>query len=124
MPLHSSCIMASTRVPADSYEKLNTTKEPNWLELPRDVTLNILQRLGTVEIITSACLVCPSWWNICKDPYIWRTIHVSKVDYLCYTLVELEKMCRIAVKRSCGQLEEIYIDFFGTDELLEYIADR
>ncbi|KAJ1427621.1 F-box/LRR protein [Sesbania bispinosa] len=32
---------------------------PNWLELPRDVTANILQRLGVVEIVTSACQVCP-----------------------------------------------------------------
>ncbi|XP_058752625.1 putative F-box/LRR-repeat protein 23 [Vicia villosa] len=116
--------MASTSVPAAEVEKLNPTKEPNWLELPRDVTLNILQRLGTVEIITSACLVCPSWWNICKDPYIWRTIHVSKFGYPRYSLVDLEKMCRLAVQRSCGQLEDIYIDFIGTDELLEYIADR
>jgi hypothetical protein len=50
---------------------------PNWLELPRDITSNILQRLGVVEILTNACNVCPYWWSICKDPRMWRTIHMS-----------------------------------------------
>ncbi|KAJ1387090.1 F-box-like domain superfamily [Sesbania bispinosa] len=39
-------------------EKDAEGESPNWLELPRDVTANILQRLGAVEIVTSACRVC------------------------------------------------------------------
>ncbi|XP_058742400.1 putative F-box/LRR-repeat protein 9 [Vicia villosa] len=116
--------MLSSRVPASEVKMENTTTKPNWLELPRDVTLNILQRLGTVEIITSACLVCPLWWNFCKDPYIWRTIHMPEFYHRRYNRVDWVKMCRYAVDRSCGQLEDIYIYMFGNDELLEYIADR
>ncbi|XP_058752623.1 F-box protein SKIP19-like [Vicia villosa] len=100
----------------------NTTRKPNWLELPRDVTLNILQRLHTVEVITSACLVCPLWWNICRDPYMWRTILMSEFYHA--RGMDWVKMCQYAVDRSCGQLEDIYIHMFGNDELLEYIADR
>lgn len=102
----------------------NTTRKPNWLELPRDVTLNILQRLHTVEVITSACLVCPLWWNLHKDPYIWRTIRMPEFYHRRYNRVDWEKMCRYAVDRSCGQLEDIYIYMFGNDELLKYMADR
>ncbi|KAL5066961.1 hypothetical protein RYX36_017848 [Vicia faba] len=101
----------------------NTRTKPNWLELPRDVTLNILQRLRTVEIITSACLVCPLWWNFCKEPCIWRTIRMHMSLYSHYDNEDLVKMCRYAVLKSCGQLEEIYISSFGNDELLEYITN-
>ncbi|XP_058752624.1 F-box protein SKIP19-like [Vicia villosa] len=116
--------MASSSVPATKVESESTTTKPNWLELPRDVTLNILQRLGTIEIISSACQVCPLWWNICKDPCMWRTIHMSKFRYPRhkYSDVDLVKMCRYAVQKSCGQLEDIYIGFFGNDKLLEYIG--
>ncbi|MCI38935.1 F-box protein SKIP19 [Trifolium medium] len=57
--------------------KLEITTNPNWLELPRDITSNILQRLGAVEILKNARNVCPYWWNICKDPSMWREIHIG-----------------------------------------------
>ncbi|KAJ1440416.1 Leucine-rich repeat [Sesbania bispinosa] len=94
---------------------------PNWLELPRDVTVNILQRLGVVEIVTRACQVCPLWWNICKDPLMWRTIHmISNRDTA--SRFDLVKICRYAVQQSCGHVEDISIENFGTNDLLKYIA--
>jgi hypothetical protein len=97
---------------------------PNWLELPRDITTNILQRLNSFEIVTSACQVCPLWWNICKDPLMWRTIDMTRRSRSRYYADEnLVKICRIAIDRSCGQLENIDIQDFGTDDLLAYIAD-
>ncbi|RHN68162.1 putative F-box domain-containing protein [Medicago truncatula] len=56
--------------------KGESTTKPNWLELPIDLMKNILQRLDTVEIVTSARNVCSLWRNICKDPLMWRTIHM------------------------------------------------
>ncbi|KAJ1398190.1 Leucine-rich repeat domain superfamily [Sesbania bispinosa] len=97
-------------------------ESPNWLELPRDVTANILQRLGAIEIVTSACHVCPLWWNICKDPFMWRTIHMS-YNIFRNSPYNLENVCRYAVDRSCGQLEDIHILYFGSDDLLNYISD-
>ncbi|KAK2441828.1 putative F-box/LRR-repeat protein [Trifolium repens] len=76
---------------------------PNWLELPRDITVNILQRLSTVDIVTSACLACPLWWNICKDPFMWRTIQIIiKLNNNSHS--GLLKICRYAIERSCGCL--------------------
>jgi len=100
------------------------TRNPNWLELPRDITQNILQRLGTIEIITSVCQVCPIWWNICKDPLMRRTIRMTMMHFSRYNYADLVKICRKAVEQSCGQLETIDIEYFGTDDLLKYIADR
>ncbi|XP_057445054.1 putative F-box/LRR-repeat protein 23 [Lotus japonicus] len=34
------------------------------------------------------------------------------------------KICRFASRRSCGLLEEINIEYFGTDDLLLYIANN
>ncbi|XP_045826236.1 putative F-box/LRR-repeat protein 23 [Trifolium pratense] len=95
---------------------------PNWLELPIDITRNILQRLDIINIVTSICLVCPLWWNICKDPSMWRTIHMSNNETSRYSDEDLVNICRYAAERSCGQLEDIEIVSFCTDNLLQYIA--
>lgn len=99
--------------------------EPNWLELPREVAANILQRLGVVEIVTSVCLVCPQWWNICKEPLFWRTIDMrNESNDIHPSIYDLVKICCYAVERSSGHLEDIDIQYFGTDDLLKFIADR
>jgi hypothetical protein len=107
------------------------TPLPNWLELPRDITINILQRLDTIDIVTSACVVCPLWWNICKDPLLWQTINMIKDISLSYfdTAYDayssrLENICRYAVDRSSGYLKDIYIHKFATNDLLNHIANR
>ncbi|XP_059636181.1 F-box protein SKIP19 [Cornus florida] len=95
----------------------------NWLELPRDVTTMILNKLGVIEILTSAQKVCMTWRKICKEPSMGRTIeiHNLKDGGIFY---DLEKMVRHAINPSCGQLVDIKIQFFGTDELLQYIIER
>ncbi|KAI5435378.1 hypothetical protein KIW84_021983 [Lathyrus oleraceus] len=109
-------------------EKLEISPKPNWLELPRDITINILQRLGTLDLVTSASVVCPLWWNICKDPLIWTTIDMMSnlsfsQNYFAY-YSRLEKICLYAIDRSCGQLKNIHFYKFGTDGLLYNIAKR
>jgi len=119
-------MMASPSVPSTGVERESKTAEPNWLELPRDLTINILQRLDTIEIVTSVCQVCPLWWNICKDPHMWRTISMiqsSRYDYWEWMKMDLANICRYAVERSCGQLEDIDIEFCLTDDLFKYIAE-
>ncbi|CAJ2640759.1 unnamed protein product [Trifolium pratense] len=107
--------------------KVESTRMPNWLELPIDLTKNILQRLDTVEIVTSARNVCSLWWNICKDPLMWRgrrTINMSGYQTRQFDFSCLEKICRCAIDLSCGHLEDIDISLFGTDDLLRYMAHR
>ncbi|PNX90020.1 F-box protein skip19 [Trifolium pratense] len=111
--------MMACSIPTD-----NNTTIPNWLDLPVEITANILQRLNTIDIVTSACKVCPLWENICKDPLMWRTIRMRYNDASPYIFnhVDLVKICRFAVKQSCGHLEDIDIDYFCTDDLLRYIT--
>ncbi|CAJ2643963.1 unnamed protein product [Trifolium pratense] len=116
MMMPSACSIASKKAKGDC------TTVPNWLELPREITANILQRLPTVQIVTSACLVCPQWWNICKDPLMWRTIHMAGFDYFTCSFRELAKICQYAIERSCGHLIDIQIEYFGSDDILECIA--
>ncbi|CAJ2640727.1 unnamed protein product [Trifolium pratense] len=113
---------SSSFLPTKEVEGESVTV-PNWLELPKDITTNILQRLETFEIVTSACLVCPLWWNICKDPLMWRTIRMRKRN-IYHSDNNLVDICRFAIERSCGQLESICVEYFGTDELLQCIAEN
>lgn len=102
--------------------KRESATGPNWLELPKELTTIILQKLNTIEIVTSASPVCSLWWNICKDPLMWRTIDM--IEDSDHPNHKLEKICRYAIDRSCGHLEDISIGNFATNDLLKYIADR
>lgn len=118
--------MSSRSSPSKKAKVVESATEPNWLELPIDVTADILQRLGAFTILTRARKVCSLWWIICQDPLMWRTIDMG-MDYI-YLLPQctqnsnsLKKMCHYAVDLSCGHLEDINIYRFGTDDLLNYI---
>ncbi|KAJ8449902.1 hypothetical protein Cgig2_029264 [Carnegiea gigantea] len=95
----------------------------NWLELPRDVTLMILMKLGTFEILETAQFVCKLWYNLCKDPSIWRVIKMQNLDE-----PELEEkhqnMLYNALDRSSGGLLSLDIEGFGSDQLILCIAHR
>ncbi|KEH34638.1 F-box/LRR protein [Medicago truncatula] len=117
--------MASCSFTAKEAE-CKSTMVPNWLELLREITANILQRLDTIEIVKSACQVCPLWWDICKDPLLWRTIHIRIpcMSLIHFNYQDLTRICCYAVERSCGHLEDINIEYSVTDELLEFIAEN
>ncbi|KAH0641768.1 hypothetical protein KY290_033374 [Solanum tuberosum] len=36
---------------------------PPWVDLPAEITVDILQRLGTIEIVESVQRVCSTWWK-------------------------------------------------------------
>jgi hypothetical protein len=122
-------MMASCSVPTHET-KGESTMVPNWLELPIDITTNILQRLDTIDIVTSACLVCSLWWNIFKEPRMWQTIRMvdqgyRSWDYPLWDYCDLVEICCYAIGRSWDHhLENIYIDSFGSDYLLRYLAQK
>ncbi|CAA7019392.1 unnamed protein product [Microthlaspi erraticum] len=109
----------------------------NWAELPPELTSSILVRLGAIEILQNAQRVCTSWYRACKDPSMWRKIHMHKhndypsispddYDYNAYMIKmksRHEAMARHAVDRSQGGLVEIDIWLFGTGPLLSHIVD-
>ena len=91
----------------------------NWEDLPWEVTASIFSRLMATGILMSVQFVCKSWFDICKDPLLWRRINVVNDRE-----AAVGRLCRHAVDRSCGGLLDINIDYFGTDDLLKYITDR
>ncbi|KAH6793146.1 hypothetical protein C2S52_003623 [Perilla frutescens var. hirtella] len=113
------------KIPAAKAVSSSSVAPPPWIELPRDVTANILKRLGAREILKSAEKVCSSWWKVCQDPIMWRVIELCKCNP---KHLDEEKdftiMCRRAVERSKGDLVDLTIDVFADDQLINYIADR
>ncbi|XP_020978214.1 F-box protein SKIP19-like [Arachis ipaensis] len=98
-------------------------KKLNWLDLPDDLTLMIIGKLMTFEILTSTQFVCPKWRRICMDPLLWCTINMCDIGIHNSVDYNLEKLCRHAIDRSCGHLIDISIEYFGTNNLLKYIID-
>ncbi|XP_022863162.1 F-box protein SKIP19-like [Olea europaea var. sylvestris] len=115
---------AKAKAEAASSARPTPPPPPPWLELPPEVTANILHRLGAHDMLKSAQEVCTTWRNVCKDPSIWRVIDMKNLGKYHDMSVYLETTCRQAVDRSEGQLTDIYIDYFATDELLQYISER
>ncbi|VVB07867.1 unnamed protein product [Arabis nemorensis] len=95
-----------------------------WAELPPELTSSILLRLGAIEILENAQKVCRSWRRVCKDPSMWRRIDMHNLGDSGSMEYDLDIMCRHAVDRSEGGLIAIDIWSFGTDDLLDYIAQR
>ncbi|KAL7148064.1 hypothetical protein ABFS83_06G152200 [Erythranthe nasuta] len=97
---------------------------PPWLNLPREITAAILQKLRTVEILTTAQKVCTTWRSVCNDPSMWRRVDIHGSEDTWEMPLDLDKICRHAVDRSSGQLIDISIEYFGNDDLLLYISRR
>ncbi|OIT34129.1 PREDICTED: putative F-box/LRR-repeat protein 23 [Nicotiana attenuata] len=97
---------------------------PPWVELPREITMDILQRLGAMEIVESAQRVCSTWWKVCHDPAMWSVVDLKNEGDNFKMPWVLDKICRIAVDRSQGQLLKISIDNFGSIDMINYIAER
>ncbi|KAI3680976.1 hypothetical protein L6452_35756 [Arctium lappa] len=98
-------------------------KTPNWLEMPHEIMGGmILQRLGAVEILNSAQKVCTTWRRICKDPAMWKVIELDHYFDFWYEEDDFEELSKQAVHRSCGELIDISLKYFGTDDLLDFIS--
>ncbi|EOA18083.1 hypothetical protein CARUB_v10006535mg [Capsella rubella] len=108
---------------SSSVPSLMKDEEPrNWAKLPSELTSLILTRLSVIDILENAQKVCKPWYCVCKDPSMWRKIDMQTLEEF-LKKYDLESMCRNAVDRSQGGLLEIDIWHFGTDDLLNYIAD-
>ncbi|MFS7913300.1 putative F-box domain, leucine-rich repeat domain superfamily, F-box-like domain superfamily [Helianthus anomalus] len=106
----SEVTMASTSNPRKRKIVLvpNPKQQPqpqttrNLLELPSDLMVNILQRIGVVDILENAQKVCTAWREICKDPAMWTV--VSMVCFSGQSRPTCQEMCKHVVDRSQGQL--------------------
>ncbi|XP_019180153.1 PREDICTED: putative F-box/LRR-repeat protein 23 [Ipomoea nil] len=95
----------------------------SWVDLPLELTANILQRLSVEDIFQSA-LVCTAWWRLWQDPSMWRYVDFWNLVAQRGKARDWDKICREIVNRSEGQLISIKLGHFATDDLLFYIAQR
>ncbi|CAN8246195.1 unnamed protein product [Cochlearia groenlandica] len=111
--------MASSSSP--SPPQMKDQERRNWAELPSELLVLIMLSLTPFEILENAQKVCRSWRRVSKDPSLWRKIDIRnhKGNRRC-----VDGMCRQAVDRSQGDLVEIHIGKYGSDDLMEYIAHR
>ncbi|RZC44298.1 hypothetical protein C5167_037244 [Papaver somniferum] len=118
------CIMEN-QTPISTEESSLSEEFRNWAELPHDVLAHIFLKLGGVDILFRAQSVCSVWRKVSKEPLLFRSVDMrNRWDLFDDEFYDMEKMAREAVDRSCGQLVEFSMEHFGTDELLEYIADK
>ncbi|KAL6208913.1 hypothetical protein ACLB2K_019856 [Fragaria x ananassa] len=70
--------------------------------------------------------VCTTWRKICKDPRKWLTIDMCDVSVYgeLPSPYPMDKLCRKAIDLSCGNLVNISVHNFGSDDLLKHITDR
>ncbi|XP_059285576.1 F-box protein SKIP19-like [Lycium ferocissimum] len=99
-------------------------KNPPWLEQGEDIWANILHRLGAIEILETAQKVCTTCRRVGKDPSMWRVINMSNHGDLFKIPYDLEVMCHHAIDRSQGELVHIHLEYFASDQLLQYTAER
>jgi hypothetical protein len=117
------CASKSDQQKANNQKLVPKAKKRNWLDLPSDLTSNILKRIGVVDILENAQKVCTTWLKISKDPAMWRVIHL-RYSPGSHTRPQLRQMCKRAVDRSQGQLVDITLVDFANDDVLKYISDR
>jgi hypothetical protein len=108
----------------------------DWSELPLDALASVFGKLGAIEILMGAGLVCRSWLQAAKLPDMWRSVNMERHEFVDEDLFSswtgdpkinvevLGAMARAAVDRSGGQLKVFLGKRFVTDDLLEYIGDR
>ncbi|XP_047050665.1 uncharacterized protein LOC124655877 [Lolium rigidum] len=97
----------------------------NWSELPLEPLHSVFSKLGVVDLLMGAGLVCHSWLEEAKQPDLWRSVHTRHhPKVLDMNAVDLREMLKAAVDRSAGGMEVFVGDWFLTDNLLKYIGDR
>ncbi|KAF5188627.1 F-box protein skip19 [Thalictrum thalictroides] len=105
------------------------TNTSDWLELPDDVMSVIFTKLGALNILYRAQSVCSSWRSFSKQPHLYRSIDLSTYNIVIdmdYRGINVTKLVKEAVDRSCGQL----VEFIGgnlfnyDDEHLHYVVDK
>lgn len=99
----------------------------DWSELPPDVLSLVFAKIGAIDVLMGAGLVCHPWLNAAKaaDLSLWRTVDMEHHD----AVVKKDKsvmraMAKVAVDRSDGRLEAFAAEGFVNDELLMYVTQR
>ncbi|XBH73920.1 hypothetical protein VPH35_100958 [Triticum aestivum] len=95
----------------------------DWSLLPMDALSSIFVRVGAVDVLMGAGLVCRSWLQAAKLPDVWRAVDMENHEVvLLKNIPVLRAMAKAAVDRSDGQLRVFAGKRFVSDELLKCIS--
>ncbi|KAI3913908.1 hypothetical protein MKW92_030085 [Papaver armeniacum] len=122
----------------DNQTPISSEEVRNWLELPPNVLSLIFLKLGAIDILLRAQLVCSVWRKASKKPSLFRSIDIRNswdlFEEQCDMMIgrvsfngnmyDMQKMVREAVDRSCGQLVDFSLESFCCNELLAYTAEK
>ncbi|KAJ4752492.1 RNI-like superfamily protein [Rhynchospora pubera] len=104
--------------------KKKSSRGRDWSALQPEVLVVIFRKIGALEVLRTAGSVCRSWRKVAtEEPQLWRRIDMTNHGYGSDALVLMDPT-RCAIDRSNGQLEEFSIEYFGDDNLLQYLCDR
>ncbi|KAF8775007.1 hypothetical protein HU200_005056 [Digitaria exilis] len=77
----------------------------DWSELPLDALALVFGKLGAIEILMGAGLVCRSWFEAAKVPELWRSVDMADDVVVHIDKVMMCAMAKVSVDRSGRQLE-------------------
>jgi hypothetical protein len=103
------------------------TEEPpaqDWSLLPLDLLSAVFVRLGLVEVLRGAGMVCRSWLDAAKVPDLWRVVDMENHIISFEDLDVWRARAKAAVDRSDGQLRVFAGRRFVNAELMQYIVER
>ncbi|KAL5722138.1 hypothetical protein ACHQM5_005695 [Ranunculus cassubicifolius] len=95
----------------------------NWLELPEDLISLIFTKIGPIQILHRAQFVCSLWQKLSKQPHLFRSLDLRK-PFIHNYYFNYKKLANVAIDRSSGELVELYVENFGTEDLLRKVADK
>ncbi|XP_051205586.1 F-box protein SKIP19-like [Lolium perenne] len=96
----------------------------DWSLLPLDLLSAVFIRLGLVEVLRGAGIVCRSWLDAAKVPDLWRVVDMENHIISFEDLDVWRARAKAAVDRSDGQLRVFAGRRFVNAELMQYIVER